>query len=43
MKTLNPQNRAMMQMLACALLWSLGGIFIKLVPWSGLAIAGWCK
>lgn len=40
MKTLNPKNRAVVQMLACAMLWSLGGIFIKLVPWSGIAIAG---
>lgn len=40
MKTLTAKNRAMVQMLACAMLWSLGGIFIKLVPWSGLAIAG---
>lgn len=27
-------------MLTAALLWSLGGIFIKLVPWSALAISG---
>ncbi len=27
-------------MIATALLWSLGGIFIKLVPWNPLAIAG---
>jgi len=40
MKTLSHKSRATAQMLACALLWSLGGIFIKLVPWSGLAIAG---
>lgn len=27
-------------MLAAALLWSMGGIFIKLVPWNALAITG---
>ncbi len=27
-------------MIATALLWSIGGIFIKLVPWNALAIAG---
>lgn len=27
-------------MILTALLWSIGGIFIKLVPWNPLAIAG---
>lgn len=27
-------------MLLCATLWSIGGIFIKLIPWNGFAIAG---
>lgn len=28
------------EMLICALLWSIAGIFIKLIPWNGFAIAG---
>ena len=36
-----PKNKAILQMLACATLWSTGGIFIKLIPWNPLAIAGW--
>ena len=31
---------AIFQMLACATLWSMGGIFIKLIPWHGIVIAG---
>ncbi|GHU71203.1 membrane protein [Clostridia bacterium] len=34
------RNRAIMQMLACAALWSIAGIFIKSIPWNPLAIAG---
>ena len=30
---------AVLQMLACAALWSIAGIFIKLIPWSSFAIA----
>ncbi len=30
----------MLQMVICALFWSLGGIFIKLSPWNGLVLAG---
>lgn len=29
-----------MEMLICALLWSIAGIFMKLIPWNGFAIAG---
>ena len=34
------RTKGMLEMLTCALLWSVGGVFIKLVPWSGFAIAG---
>jgi drug/metabolite transporter (DMT)-like permease len=33
-------TKGTLAMLATALLWSIGGIFIKLVPWNPLAIAG---
>ena len=29
-----------LQMIACAALWSIAGIFIKLLPWHGFAVAG---
>lgn len=35
------QARAPFLMLLCAALWSIGGIFIKLIPWNPLVIAGW--
>lgn len=34
------RNRAIAEMLLCAALWSIAGIFIKLIPWSPMAIAG---
>lgn len=34
------ENKAILEMLACATLWSIGGIFIKLLPWNAFAIAG---
>ena len=34
------KKTAMLQMLLCAAMWSIGGLFIKLIPWSPLAIAG---
>lgn len=34
------ENRAIMEMLACAALWSIAGIFIKLIPWNGFVISG---
>lgn len=37
---MNPKNKAIVQMLICAALWSTAGIFIKLTPWSPFAIAG---
>lgn len=34
------ENRAIVEMLICAGLWSVAGIFIKLIPWSGFAVSG---
>lgn len=34
------RNRAIFEMLLCAALWSIAGIFIKLIPWNSIAIAG---
>lgn len=34
------ENIATVEMLLCALLWSIAGVFIKLIPWNGFAIAG---
>lgn len=31
---------ASLEMLLCAALWSIAGIFIKLIPWNGFAVAG---
>ena len=41
MSTNRAQKRATLLMLVCASLWSIAGIFIKLIPWNALAIAGW--
>ena len=34
------KNTAMLMMAVCAVFWSIGGIFIKLISWSPLLIAG---
>ena len=34
------RRRCMLEMLLCALLWSIGGVFIKLSPWNALVLAG---
>ncbi len=34
------ENKAIMEMLLCAALWSTAGIIIKLLPWNGFAVAG---
>lgn len=34
------ENVAIIEMLICAALWSIAGIFIKLIPWNGFAVAG---
>ena len=36
----NPKNRAILYMVACALLWSTAGIFFKFLPWHAMVIAG---
>jgi len=33
-------NKYVLMMLCCAALWSIGGVFIKLIPWNPLVIAG---
>ena len=40
MPRLRQQHIAVLQMLACAALWSIAGIFIKLIPWNSFVIAG---
>ncbi len=37
----NTQNKGVLLMLACALLWSTTGLCIKYVPWDPLVLAGW--
>ena len=37
---MNKERIAIIEMLTCAALWSIAGIFIKLVPWNGFAVAG---
>jgi drug/metabolite transporter (DMT)-like permease len=34
------RGRGLLALAACAMIWSTGGLFIKLVPWNPLAIAG---
>lgn len=34
------ENIGMIEMLVCAALWSIAGIFMKLIPWNGFAVAG---
>ncbi len=37
----NSQIKGVLLMLTCALMWSTGGILIKLVPWNPLVLGGW--
>lgn len=37
---MDPKKRAIFYMVMCAFLWSTAGIFIKLLPWNPMAIAG---
>ena len=37
---MNKEKKAIIQMLICATLWSIAGIFIKLIPWNGFVVAG---
>ncbi len=34
------KNKAIFEILICSALWSIAGILMKLIPWSGFAIAG---
>lgn len=34
------RKKAILYMVICATMWSIGGIFIKMIPWNALAIAG---
>ena len=36
----NPHRRAELTMLAAAVLWSTGGVLIKLIPWNAVVISG---
>ncbi len=36
---MDKKNKAIIEMLTCATLWSIAGIFIKLIPWSAFAIS----
>lgn len=36
---MDKKNKAIVQMLTCAALWSIAGIFIKLIPWNAFAIS----
>ncbi|HBR07375.1 MAG TPA: EamA family transporter [Clostridiales bacterium] len=40
MKTNRQETTAIFQMLICATLWSMAGIFIKLIPWNPFVISG---
>ena len=39
-KDLQLKHKAMFMMAMCGFLWSIGGLFIKLIPWEPLQIAG---
>lgn len=34
------KNKAILEILLCAALWSIAGVLMKLIPWSGFVIAG---
>jgi len=38
--TQSERKKAVLCMVICATMWSMGGIFIKMIPWNALAIAG---
>lgn len=40
MNVMHKKRKAMLMMVICAIMWSTGGIFIKLISWSPLLIAG---
>ena len=36
---MSKENKAIIEMILCASLWSIAGIFMKLLPWNGFAVA----
>lgn len=36
---MSKENKAIVEMLCCAALWSIAGIFIKMIPWNAFAVA----
>lgn len=38
--TIAERKKAILYMVVCATMWSIGGIFIKMIPWNAFAIAG---
>ena len=34
------ETKAILEMIICACLWSIAGIFMKLIPWNGFAVSG---
>ena len=34
------KQKSILQMVLCAVMWSIAGVFIKLIPWNGMVIAG---
>jgi drug/metabolite transporter (DMT)-like permease len=39
-QTMSQAKKGALYMLACAIMWSTGGLFIKLVPWNSFVISG---
>ena len=39
-KNMSKETKSMLYMLICAALWSIAGIFIKLIPWNAFVITG---
>ena len=39
-ETMKAERKGILQMLLCALLWSMAGVMFKYIPWHPLAIAG---
>ncbi|MBQ3378880.1 MAG: EamA family transporter [Clostridia bacterium] len=37
---MDPKRLGMIQIIICSVLWSTGGIFIKLIPWNAMALSG---
>lgn len=37
---MNKEHNGVIEMIICAALWSIAGIFMKLIPWNGFAVSG---